>query len=91
MGLFRDIIVMLATQGWQKLLKHSSLETPQSDTGEENLLCAIDRLAEHFQIPLESAGVNISEIRSEFEALIGYCPIHVFVHYGLPERMVASI
>ena len=22
MGLFRDIIVMLATQGWQKLLKH---------------------------------------------------------------------
>ena len=36
------------------------------------MLCAIDRLAQRFQIPLEGAGVNTSEIRSEFEALIGY-------------------
>ena len=70
--IFRDIIVMLATQGWQKLLEDNSLEPTKSDTAGENLLCAIDRLGQHFQIPLEGAGINTSEIQSEFEALIGY-------------------
>ena len=36
------------------------------------MLDAIDRLVHHFQIPLESAGVDTTEIQNEFEALIGY-------------------
>jgi hypothetical protein len=72
MDLFRDIIVMLATQGWQKLVEQSTLVSTQSNTEEENMLCAVDRLVQHFKIPLESVGVDTTEIRSEFEALIGY-------------------
>ena len=68
MNLFRDMIVMLATQGWQKIIEQGSLAPIQS----ENMLDAIDRLVHHFQIPLESAGADTTEIRNEFEALIGY-------------------
>ncbi len=66
--LFRDIIVLLGTQGWQKIADE------QVDMSEEdgNPLNAIDRLVERFRIPLEKAGAEVSEIPSEFEAIVSY-------------------
>ena len=58
--MLRDIILVLATQGWQKLLD------------EDNTLDAIDRLVEHFSYPLTNAGICIEKIHSEFESMLQY-------------------
>jgi len=47
LDMLRDIIFVLASQGWQKVVD------------EEEDLGAIDRLAEHFRLPLEKAGTMI--------------------------------
>ena len=57
---FRDIIFVLATQGWQKLLDES------------DPLEAVDRLVEHFLIPLRKANVCTEEIHGEFESALQY-------------------
>ncbi len=56
----RDIIFVLASQGWQKALD------------EKHDLKAVDRLAVHFAVPLEASGVTVQEIHSEFEEILNY-------------------
>ena len=58
--MLRDVILILATQGWQKLLD------------ENDNLNAIDRLVEHFSIPLVKANVCLETIHSEFEGILDY-------------------
>ena len=58
--MLRDIILVLATQGWQKLLD------------EDDTLDTIDRLVEHFSYPLTKAGICIEKIHSEFESMLQY-------------------
>ena len=63
----RDIIFVLATQGWQKAVdENDSLES-------------IDRLVQQFSIPLESAGadIHVGEIHSEFEAVLQHATMYV--------------
>ena len=75
MGLIRDIIVMLGTQGWQKLLDDEQVTAPQVDdvwVPQVNPMDAIDRLVEHFKVPLEGADAELDEIRREFEAMLSY-------------------
>ena len=57
---FRDIIIILATQGWQKLVD------------DEDSLDAVDRLATQFSTPLQGAGVQLEEIHAEFESVLEY-------------------
>ena len=71
MQLFRDIIFMLATQGWQKIQDEQADVVDGGDECETSLN-AIKRLADHFKEPLERAGVNVSEIHCEFEELVVY-------------------
>ena len=54
-----DIIIVLASQGWQKAVEEDSLE-------------AINRLVEQFSIPLVSAGADIRAIHGEFQELLQY-------------------
>ena len=61
----RDIIFVLASQGWQKAVD------------ENDSLKAIDRLVQQFSIPLESAGADIGEIHSEFEAVMQYATMYI--------------
>ena len=56
----RDIIVVLSTQGWEKLLK------------ENNPLHKVDRLVTRFKIPLEGAGSKTEEVRKEFGEMMEY-------------------
>ena len=74
--MIKDVITVLAIQGWQKILEHdSSVDCPSTSTDaqeNEDPLNAIDRLTEHFRIPLESANVEVSEIHEEFEGMITY-------------------
>lgn len=58
--MLRDIIFVLATQGWQKLF------------GEDDTLEAIDRLVEHFSIPLKKLMFYTEEILNEFESVMQY-------------------
>ena len=58
--MLRDIILILATQGWQKLLD------------ENDNLNATDRLVEHFSIPLVKANVCLETIHSEIEGILDY-------------------
>ena len=60
MQLMRDIIIMLSSHGWEKLVL------------EDDDLSVIERLTERFLIPLQSANVNIKEIKSEYAAMIEY-------------------
>lgn len=57
---FRDIIIVLATQGWQKLVD------------DEDSLDVVDRLATQFSTPLQGAGVQLEEIHAEFESMLEY-------------------
>ena len=56
----RDIISVLATQGWEKLLEE---KTP---------LDSLDRLVERFAIPLQGALADCSKIKEEFESVLQY-------------------
>ena len=61
----RDIIFVLATQGWQKAVdENDSLES-------------VDRVVQQFFIPLESAGADVGEIHSEFEAVLQYATMYI--------------
>jgi len=70
--LFRDIIFMLATQGWQKILDDPVDVCDGAEEMSENPLDAIDQLVECFRFSLEGAAVEVSEIRGEFEAMVQY-------------------
>ena len=63
--MLRDVILILATQGWQKLLD------------ENDNLNAIDRLVEHFSIPLVKANVCLETIHSEFEGILDYACLYI--------------
>jgi len=58
--MLRNIILVLATQGWQKLLD------------ENDNLNAIDMFVEHFSIPLVKANVCLETVRSEFVGILDY-------------------
>jgi len=58
--LMSDIIVVLSTMGWEKLIQ------------ENNPLHKIDRLVTRFKIPLESTGCTTDNIHSEFVEMIDY-------------------
>ena len=66
---------MLATHGWQKIIDETEAEADTSldyEDASESPLIAIDRLVEHFTIPLEGAGVILTDIKGEFEAMMAY-------------------
>ena len=66
-----DIIFVLGTQGWQKLLDKDTdvavLDTEPATTVTAEQM-AIDRLVQQFQFPLESAGATVDLIKPEFES-----------------------
>lgn len=58
LDLIRDMILILETQGWQKIVD----ENESQPTGIE----AVVNVGVKFKTPLESAGVSIEELRTEF-------------------------
>ena len=58
--MLRDVILVLATQGWEKLHQES------------DNLDAIDRLVTHFSFPLLKANAEAEAIRNEFESILEY-------------------
>ena len=74
--LFRDIVFMLGSQGWQKIvdeqldMSHNAEGTQQTES--EDPLDAIDRLVERFRFPLERASAEVLEESREFETMIQY-------------------
>ena len=80
MQLLRDIIFVLATQGWEKVAVEDDQKediATSEDDGTDDLshsdpLDAVDRLVNQFRITLQKAGANTDEIRSEFKAMLEY-------------------
>ena len=68
MDLIRDIIFILGTQCWQKIIDDEST----IDKVLEDPLDAIERLVELFRVPLEAANANLNEICHEFELILSY-------------------
>ena len=65
--IIRDIIFLLGTQGWEKVVEESlSMD-------------AISRLVARFEIPLQGASVNTDEIVGEFEAMLQYAMQYISV------------
>ena len=77
MQLFQDVIVVLATQRWEKILQDEQNNVVDiedagddgNDDSRSDSLDAVDRLANHFKVPLETAGADINEIREEFKSI----------------------
>lgn len=58
--LIRDIITLLATQGWEKLVRECiALE-------------GLDRVVSRFTIPLQGSGIDCTRIHEEFELMMQY-------------------
>ncbi len=66
--LIRDVIFVLATQGWEKALD----EDNDSEVENGDPMEAIARLGVKFKSPLESAGVDADRLREEFHEMISY-------------------
>ena len=65
----RDVIYVLATQGWEKALAEGS---DNSAVESCDPMEAVNRLGERFQIPLESAGVELDQHKAEFLEMVFY-------------------
>ena len=72
MQLFRDIIFLLATQGWEKILKEDEVVniSEDDDVDDQSSLDAVESLVNCFRIPLTSAGADITEVRQEFISMV---------------------
>lgn len=61
----RDVIVFLATQGWQKLLDEEAESS-------EGYVQAINHLISKFKVPLEASGVVVAKVVDEFCNMLLY-------------------
>ena len=73
--LFCDIIVVLATQGWQKIVDDGNNDmfvegVEVADSADENSLNTIDRLVEHFKVPLDEEAAAEEEEEMEEEQML---------------------
>lgn len=84
----RDIIFVLATQGWPKLidenddLLHTVVDEEPIDGTDghaemesnqnRDKFSAIDRIVGHFKFPLEASGVDVFAMKAKFEAILSY-------------------
>ena len=73
--LFKDIIVVLETQGWQKIVDESDSNLGLQDAPVQHLV----RLGDRFRIPLENAGVDVEKLPEEFNDMI----LHATQFYSL--------
>ena len=62
--IIRDVILVLASQGWEKLLNEDDESTAATQ--------AIVRLGTRFKSPLTSAKVEIDRLNKEFHEMISY-------------------
>jgi len=67
MQLFRDVIEILATQGWQKIV-----DEHQDESGTTEPYLSVTRLLARFKLPLESADTDVDAILSEFKEIVEY-------------------
>lgn len=65
----RDVILFLATQGWQKLADE---ENEAGSESTPSYTQAIARLTSKFKVPLESAGAVVANVGDEFSDLLQY-------------------
>ena len=92
--LIRDIIFVMETQGWQKILDDKS----EVGIGSEDISLPVTRLAEIFRVPLEAAGMKLDLLPEEFKEILlhatqflhlvtkqcgGGCSMHPTVMIGL--------
>ena len=63
-----DIIFMLSTHGWEKVLE------------EDNDMATIEWMVERFAIPLQGTLANTDEIVKEFREMISYATSHTHAH-----------
>ena len=68
----RDIIFLLATQGWQKVVDEEEESEPEHDNDKPDPMEAIVRLGERFKHPLEAAGADLDELPKEFREVLIY-------------------
>ena len=64
--LIEDIIFVLATQGWEKILVEINHEAKQ------DILAPLERLGIRFNEPLEAAGVQLKALKGEFKEVLEY-------------------
>lgn len=65
-------ISVLETQSWQKPLDEEDCESDNEDIEKVDPSEPMERLGERFQIPLESAIVDINKLRDDFYNMMLY-------------------
>ena len=87
--MIRDVILVLACQGWEKILNddYESTEATQATQ-------AVIRLGSRFQVSLTSAGVEIEPLHEEFLEMISYADQFISIatlYFRLSSCVVATI
>ena len=62
--LVHDVILVIETQGWQKIVDEETIPGSSSQ--------AVERLGERFKIPLENAVVELDCLAEEFHKMVLY-------------------
>ena len=69
--MIRDVIFVLATHGWQKIIDEEEKSETEGTDGKD-VLEPLERLAKWFRTPLEAAGANLSQLQKEFMEMLQY-------------------
>lgn len=85
-GLTQDIIIILETQGWQKIVDEQESVSEPLDQ-----IQAVARVGNKFKTPLESAGVNIDELCTEFKDILDHSTQFIFIYPQLSRSLVEDI
>ena len=69
--MIRDVIFVLATYGWQKIIDEDETPQPEGTEGKD-VFEPLERLGKMFEIPLTAAGADLSQLRKEFKEMLQY-------------------
>ena len=69
--MIRDVIFVLATHGWQKIIDEEEKSETEGTDGKD-VLKPLERLAKWFRTPLEAAGADLSQLQKEFMEMLQY-------------------
>lgn len=92
--LIKDVVTVLATQSWQKILEHDSSTECVSTLAheqEDDPLPATNRLIEHFNSTWKCRCSGFSNPRRVWGNNFLCIPIHVIIHYGPPISLVEIV
>ena len=91
--MLRDVIIVLATQGWQKLVDEEEMlvsKAKNADDLPESHYLGVEHFLTGFKTPLMSASADLDSILPEFRAMVEYAAQFLFPGYNRLQKCVVA-